>query len=88
MKKLTAAMTPKKTKKLSHHLMWNVLEPVIRTHNEYDYTYRRTFLTHLQLLGQLRSRVNFFAIFNLFDKSELEQLQSKKFMEMHKTSFI
>lgn len=45
------ALTPKKKKNRQQIFMLYVLEPVIRAHNDYDYTYRRTFLTHMQLIG-------------------------------------
>ena len=62
-------------------LLNTLLDPVERAQLQQDYTYKRTKLTHLQLLGQLRSRVGFFQIFHMFDKYEQEKLINDKFKE-------
>lgn len=50
-KKVVNILLPVRTRNVQHDFMMNLLEPAVRALNEYDYTYKRTFLSELQLLG-------------------------------------
>ena len=61
----------------------SLLAPIETSEAAFNYLRDRTKLTVMGVLGQIRKRIGFFGIYNLFDTVELEQKKLTKIREQH-----
>ena len=59
-------------------IMSRMLEPIEAYEKRYVYIKTRANLTVLKTLGQLRARIGFYAVYNLFDAFELERISAQQ----------